>query len=93
MSNPDEHRILFYEYVADVLDRRAPHRPAHLALIDSEREAGRIVMAGALGDPIYGAAIVFRGVPRAEIEQFARSDPYNEAGLVTAWRVEPWHLV
>jgi uncharacterized protein len=87
------HHILFYEYVKDMADRRGPHREAHLARIHSEREAGRIVMAGALGDPPTSAAIVFADVPVEEIEAFARTDPYVEAGLVPGWRVERWNLV
>ena len=88
------HHILFYEYVKDMAERRGPYREAHLARIHSERDAGRLVMAGALGNPPIGAAIVFGdGVAPAEIEAFAARDPYVEAGLVTAWRVEPWRLV
>lgn len=87
------HYILFYEYVKDILERRGPVREAHLARIGAEREAGRLVMAGALGDPPSGAAIVFADVEPSAVEEFARGDPYVEAGLVTAWRVEPWRLV
>ena len=87
------HHVVFYEYVKDMLERRDPYREAHLARIHSERDAGRIVMAGALGDPPSGAAIVFRDVAAEEIEVFARDDPYVQAELVTAWRVEPWRLV
>lgn len=87
------HHILFYEYVKDMAERRGPYRDAHLARIRSERDAGRIVMAGALGSPPSGAAIVFRDVPVDEIETFAAGDPYVEAGLVTGRRIEPWTLV
>jgi len=87
------HHILFYEYVKDIADRRRPHREAHLARIHAEREAGRIVMAGALGDPPSSAAIVFEDVAPEEIEAFASGDPYVEAGLVVSRRVEPWRLV
>ncbi|HWF75350.1 MAG TPA: YciI family protein [Solirubrobacteraceae bacterium] len=87
------HRILFYDYVADVLERRGPYREAHLAGIRAEREAGRLVMAGAVGDPPHGAAIVFGDVDPEVVEAFVRSDPYVEAGLVASWRVEPWNLV
>lgn len=87
------HQILFYDYVGDVLERRAPYREQHLAAIRAEREAGRVVMAGALGDPPHGAVIVFKGVERDAIEDFARSDPYMQAGLVAAWRVEAWNVV
>lgn len=88
-----EHHILFYDYVDDVLERRAPYREGHLARITAEREAGRIVMAGALGDPPHGAAIVFRDVDPAEIEAFVTADPYVEGGLVTDWRIERWAVV
>jgi uncharacterized protein YciI len=87
------HRILFYAYVDDVLDRRGPFREAHLARVASERDAGRVVMAGALGDPPHGAAIVFTGVDDEQIEEFARGDPYVDAGLVTGWRIEVWNVV
>jgi uncharacterized protein YciI len=88
-----KHRILFYSYVDDILERRGPYREAHLAGIRAELEAGRVVMAGAVGDPPHGAVIVFGDVEAEVIEGFARSDPYVEAGLVTVWRVEPWNVV
>ncbi len=87
------HHILFYDYVPDILDRRPPHREAHLAHVGAQRDAGRVVMAGALGDPPHGAAIVFRDVEPAEIEAFADADPYVVAGLVVARRIEPWNVV
>jgi len=88
---PDTHYILFYDYVADILERRGPHRDAHLALIRAGKDDGRIVMAGPLGDPPHGAAIVFKD--RAAAEAFPDSDPYVENGLVTDWQVDPWALV
>ena len=84
------HRILFYDYVDDVLERRGPYREAHLARIRADE---RIVMAGALGDPPHGAAIVFRDASLQDIEAFVVGDPYVTAGLVTASRIEPWNLV
>lgn len=87
------HRILFYEYADDVLERRGPYRERHLERIRAEQAAGRIVLAGALGDPPHGAAIVFRDVPLDKVEAFAGEDPYMTAGLVRDWRVEPWAVV
>ena len=88
---PDVRHILFYEYVADIVDRRAPHREAHLAEIRAGQEGGTILMAGPLGDPPHAAAIVF--TEQAKAEAFAQRDPYVVNGLVTRWRVEPWTLV
>jgi uncharacterized protein YciI len=85
------HQVLIYSYVEDVLERRAPHREAHLAMIGAAKEDGRIVMSGPIGDPPNGALIVF--TTREAAEEFVGADPYVEGGVVTEWRVEPWTLV
>jgi uncharacterized protein len=84
---------LFYEYVPDILERRAPHREAHLAHVGAAADRGELVIAGALGDPPHGAMFAFR-VDRPEaIEQFVAADPYVKAELVTGHRIEPWTVV
>lgn len=92
-SVSDAHHVLFYDYGENIVERRGPYREAHLERIRAERDAGRVLMAGALGDPPHGAAIVFEGAGREHIEGFVHEDPYVQAGLVVAWRVEPWKLV
>lgn len=87
------HHILFLDYVPDILDRRGPYREAHLQRVAEAQQAGRIVMAGAVGDPPHAGLLVFRDVDPAEIERYALEDPYVQGGLVTEWRVEPWKLV
>jgi uncharacterized protein YciI len=89
----DETYLLLYTYVSDIVERRGPYREAHLDRIRAEKAAGRIVMAGALGTPPTGGALAFQGVSAEHVEQFAASDPYVEAGLVTARRIERWNLV
>jgi uncharacterized protein YciI len=81
-----------YDYVEDVLERREPHREAHLAHVDSWTREDGIVMAGALGDPPHGALFIF-DADEAAIEEFVHADPYVEGGVVTAHRVEPWTVV
>jgi uncharacterized protein len=88
---PDPHYILFYDYVEDIIDARVPHRDAHMNVIRAGKDDGRIVMAGPLGDPPHGAAIVFKD--RAAAEAFPESDPYVANGLVTEWRVDSWAVV
>jgi uncharacterized protein YciI len=87
----DPRHILLYDYVEDILERRGPYREAHLAGIRAGKDDGRILMAGPLGDPPTGAAIVF--ADRDAAEAFAKADPYVANGLVTDWRVELWTLV
>jgi uncharacterized protein YciI len=90
---PERLYVLHYDYVEDVVGKRAPHREAHLALVGEWHADGRIVMAGAVGDPPTGALIVLRVADPAEAEAFVAADPYVAAGLVTAHRVEPWTVV
>jgi hypothetical protein len=89
----DDTYLLVYTYVEDMADRRGPYRDAHLAAIRAERDAGHIIMAGALGTPPTGGAIVWRGVTPEDIEAFTAADPYVVNGLVTAQRIERWNLV
>ena len=83
--------ILFYDYVDDIAERRAPHRDAHLALLRAAHADGDLVMAGAIGDAPHGGVLVFRSAEAAE--RFSDADPYGAAGLVTARRIEPWNIV
>jgi hypothetical protein len=87
------HHILFYDYVEDVVERRAPHREAHLALALRWKQDGRLVAGGAVGDPPHGGVLVFRVDDPADVARFAGEDPYVVAGIVTGWRVEPWNVV
>ena len=93
MSEGILHHLLLYEYVEGMAERRGPHREAHLEHIAAEQAAGRVVMAGALGDPPTGGAFAFRGATVAEIEAFVGDDPYRRAGLITSYRIELWTLV
>ncbi len=87
------HRVLVYDYVADVVERRAPHREAHLAHIAGWIGGRGMLSAGALGDPPTGALFVFGDVPEEAVAEFADGDPYRAAGLVTARRILPWTVV
>ena len=88
---PQALHLLRYEYVADMAQRRVPHREAHLALIAAYHADGRLVIAGGVGEPVHGGLLAFRDT--ADAEAFADEDPYGAAGLVTARSVEPWVVV
>jgi len=83
------HWLLQYEYVPDIVTRRGPHRAAHLQAIARQHDAGHLILAGAHGDPPHGGTFVFVDVDRADVEAFARDDPYAQAGLVRSSRIEP----
>jgi uncharacterized protein len=92
MADEDTY-LLLYTYVEDMADRRGPYRDAHLAAIRAQRDAGRITLAGALGTPPSGGAMVWKGVTPDDIEAFTAADPYVINGLVTSQRIERWNLV
>lgn len=83
---------LLYETVEDYVERRAPFRAEHLAHARRAHEEGRLVLAGAFR-PADGALLVFRASSAAEVEDFARADPYVRNGLVRSWRVREWTVV
>lgn len=87
------HYILFYKTVEDYIEKRAPYREEHLALINKAHENGIIVMAGALADPADGAVLIFKGEGPEIAEEFARQDPYVKNGLITEWSVRQWTVV
>jgi uncharacterized protein YciI len=85
------YHLLFYDVVDDYVRRRQPFRPEHLAHAERAHRDGALVMAGALS-PADGAVFVFRA-SAADVEAFARADPYVQNGLVKAWRVREWSVV
>jgi uncharacterized protein YciI len=87
------HFLLLYDYPDDVLERRAPYRDAHLALIREWKEDGRLLLAGAIGDPVHGGALAFRVDEETDIDAFMAADPYVQNGVITGHRVEPWNVV
>ncbi len=93
MADPVIHQVLFYDYVENVLERRAPFRQAHLVHARGYKDEGKLVMAGALGSPPTGAMFVFLLDDAAEIDAFVESDPYVQNDIVTRHRVVPWTVV
>lgn len=85
------HFLLRYELAPDYLARRPDFRTAHLTLAWEATERGDLLLAGAVGDPVEYAQLLFTDAAAAEA--FAQADPYVTEGLVTAWRVLPWATV
>jgi hypothetical protein len=87
------HFLLFYEFVPDYLERRAPLRNEHLKLAWEAQARGELVLAGAYSDPADGSAALFKAETAETVERFAAGDPYVRAGLVKRWHVRKWTTV
>ena len=85
--------LLLYEVVDHFAERRTSYRDAHLKLARAAADTGELVLAGALADPVDGAALVFNTSDPSAAERFAANDPYVRAGLVTKWTVRKWTVV
>ena len=87
------HYLLIYETAPDYLTGRAALRPAHLALAWEAAERGELLLAGAVGDPVDSAVLLFRCESEAIPKAFAEADPYVRNGLIARWKVQPWNTV
>ena len=87
------HYLLIYELAPDYLARRPEFRAEHLTLAWKHVERGEMLLAGAVGDPVESALLVFRCDSPDLPAAFARSDPYVKNGLVRHWKVQPWNTV
>jgi len=85
--------LLFYDYVENVVERRAPYREAHLDLVRKYVSRGELVLAGAFAGPVDGAAFAFNVDGRATVEEFVGEDPYVAEGLVAKWQIREWTVV
>ncbi|MGH8046661.1 MAG: YciI family protein [Chthoniobacterales bacterium] len=88
------HYLLFYEKAPDFAALQAPLQAAHRDHVMSAADSGALVLAGSLGNPDDGAALLlFEADSTATAETFAKTDPYVTGGVVSRWTVRSWDLV
>ena len=74
---PTSYLLLTLEYVDDMVEKRGPYREEHLAGARKGFDEGKIVMAGALMDPVDAGVFVFKNCEREEVEAFVEADAYT----------------
>lgn len=82
-----------YRYVPEILEKRGPFRAKHIEAAKQMADAKKLVMAGALTEPVDGAIFIFRNVTTNEIEAYVKADPYVENNLVKAHEIRPYMVV
>uniref|UniRef100_A0A7S4HJ48 YCII-related domain-containing protein n=1 Tax=Odontella aurita TaxID=265563 RepID=A0A7S4HJ48_9STRA len=87
--------LLNYDYVPDVLEKRAPHREGHIGLAKKLIDEGKCLSGGPTGPPSMdvptGALFIFTELAAAEY--FVAKDPYVEHGIVTDHSIQEWNVV
>lgn len=87
------HFLLFYEVAEDYLERREQFRAEHLSLAWEFVDRGKLLLGGALAEPIDQAVLLFLAESPSEVEEFVRRDPYVAHGLIKNWRIREWVTV
>lgn len=85
--------VVQYEFVENVLEKRAPYRADHLALFRKQVESGNMIIGGAVDHPPTGSLTIFRNLTASEIEQIVQQDPYVINGVVKNYTIKPYIAV
>lgn len=84
--------LVVYRYVPDMDRRRSEHRDDHLDWLRDLADAGRLVLAGAVLDPLDSAVIVIRAQDLYDVRRTLLDDPYARANLITEVTTRPLGL-
>jgi hypothetical protein len=81
--------VLTGTYCADVLEKRAPYRQAHLDRLAQLKAAGKVVTIGPTKDltKVFG---VYDVESEAEVRRLVEEDPYWQHGIWTSYEVHEW---
>jgi uncharacterized protein YciI len=94
--SPEAPKLLFvlkYTYVSDILEKRAPHRSAHLDHANNYLAKGSLIAGGAFVPPTDGALFLFQNSDKTLVEDFVSNDPYVKSKLVSDFSISPWTVV
>ena len=86
------YHLLLYTYVDNMIERRTPVRPLHLAHATPYVERQQLLLGGACPPEVKDAVLVFHAT-KEEVEEFAQKDPYVLNQLVEDWKVKEWTVV
>lgn len=81
--------VVIGHYCADVLEKRAPYREAHLAGLQAQKEQGILVTIGPTKDLTLFVAI-YEAESAADVEALITSDPYWQGGVWTDYDIKEW---
>jgi uncharacterized protein YciI len=90
-----EYLVLDYDYThhdAELIAKREPYLKDHLRLCRQAADAGKLLLWGAVGNPIDSGMLIWRGADEEEVRSFIKQDPFVTNGLVRHWRIRPFHV-
>jgi hypothetical protein len=84
--------LVIYTYVADMEQRRVPHRQDHLAWLRDLADGGTLLLAGATREPVDTGVLVMCAADVHEVRRLLLDDPYAAANLISGVVVRPLGL-
>ncbi|MCC5896300.1 MAG: hypothetical protein EA395_11755 [Phormidium sp. GEM2.Bin31] len=81
--------ILWGSYCENALEKRQPHRQAHLDGLAKQKESGVLVTLGPTEDntQVFG---IYEAEDEATVRQLIENDPYWQNGIWTEYEVKAW---
>ncbi|MEH2366916.1 YciI family protein [Nostoc sp.] len=81
--------VLWGTYCKDVLEKRTPHRQAHLDGLAKQKESGVLITIGPTKDvtKVFG---IYEAEDEAIVRQLIENDPYWKNGIWTEYSVKEW---
>lgn len=81
--------VMWGRYCADVLEKRAPHRQAHLDGLNQQKADGILVTLGPTKDltQVFG---IYEAESLEQVQQLVEADPYWQNDIWTEYTVKEW---
>ena len=81
--------VMWGSYCANVIDRRAPYRTAHLAGLAQQKADGLLVTIGPTQD-LTKVFAIYEAADESQVRSLIESDPYWVNGVWTEYQVKEW---
>jgi uncharacterized protein len=81
--------VLVGTYCEDVLEKRAPHRQAHLDGLAKQKADGVLITLGPTQDltQVFG---IYEADNEAIVRELIEADPYWKNGIWTSYSIKEW---
>ena len=81
--------VMWGSYCEDVLEKRAPHRQAHLERIAKQKESGVVITIGPTKD-LTKIFALYEAEDEQTVRQLVEDDPYWQNGIWIEYSVKEW---
>ena len=81
--------IMWGSYCDNALEKRTPHRQAHLDGLKGQKERGILVTLGPTKDntKVFG---IYEAESQEAVKNLVESDPYWQNGIWTEYEIKEW---